>query len=52
MAFLRQRKKLRLFLIIVVVLCLLFGIYRIQLERLVKRREDEYEAMGYPLDLT
>lgn len=51
MAFLRQRRKLRLFLIFVVVLCLGFGVYRIQLERLVKRSEDAYMAMGYPLDL-
>ena len=52
MAFLRQRKKLRLFFIFIVVLCLLFGVYRIQLERLVKKSEDAYRAMGYPLELT
>ena len=51
MAFLSGRKKLRLFLIFVVGLCLLFGVYRIQLERLVKKSEDAYKAMGYPLDL-
>lgn len=51
MAFLRQRKKLRLFLIFVLVLGVLFGVYRIQLERLVKKSEEAYLALGYPLDL-
>ena len=51
MAFLRRRKKLRLFLIFVLVLGLLFGVYRIQLERLVKKSEEAYLALGYPLDL-